>query len=86
MVRAVRSVTLRTSTERVLGRCYLQGRIVMYCSTQNFSQIPTVFGGEFVQEQHRDAIQSYLAATEKHNFREDFDAVLQALRSALSLR
>ena len=55
-------------------------------NAQNFSQVQTVFGGGFVQEQHRDATQSYLAATEKHNFREDFDAVLQALRSALSLR
>ena len=58
----------------------------MYCSTQNFSQVQTVFGGGYVMEQHRDATHSYLAATEKHNFRKDFDAVLKALRSALSLR
>ena len=58
----------------------------MYRNAQNFSQMQTVFGGEFVQEQHSDATHSYLAATEKHNFREDFDAVLKALRSALSLR
>ena len=58
----------------------------MYCNTQNLSQMQTVFGGEFVQEQHSDASRSYLAVAEKHNFRADFDAVLKALRSALSLR
>ena len=58
----------------------------MYCSTQNFSQVQTVFGGGYVMEQHRDATHSYLAIREKHDFAADLDAVLKALRSALSLR
>ena len=58
----------------------------MYRNAQNFSQMQTVFGGEFVQEQHRDATHSCLATAEKHDFRADLDAILKALRSALSLR
>ena len=51
------------------------------------TQLPTVFGGEFVQEQHSDETHRYLPAT---GYGEppaiDFSAILKALRSALSLR
>ena len=55
-------------------------------SAQSFTQVQTVFGGGFVQEQHRDGTHSYLPCAEKHDFRTDLDAVLKVLRSALSLR
>jgi hypothetical protein len=58
----------------------------MQCAYPNGQQMMTVFGGEFVQEQHRGATDSYLAPAEKHDFAADFGAVLKALRSALSLR
>jgi hypothetical protein len=51
----------------------------------NSQQMVTVFGGEFVQEHHSDAKHSYLAPTEKRDFGAHFDAVIKALRAALSL-
>ena len=58
---------------------------VMYPS-QSFDQLQTVFGGEFVQEHHCDAMHRYLPQAEKREFTVDFDAVIKALRAALSLR
>ena len=58
----------------------------MYPSTQSFAPLQTVFGGEFVQEQHCDEIYRYLPQAEKHEFTVDFDAVIKALRTVLSLR
>jgi hypothetical protein len=51
------------------------------------TQLPTVFGGEFVQEQHSDETHRYLPAAD-YSERPDinFTAILKALRSALSLR
>ena len=54
--------------------------------TQSFAPLQTVFGGEFVQEHHSDAMHRYLPQAEKHEFTVDFDAVIKALRAALSLR
>ena len=53
---------------------------------QSFAPLQTVFGGGYVQEQHSDATHRYLAQAEKHEFNVDFDAVIKALRAALSLR
>jgi hypothetical protein len=54
--------------------------------TQSFAPLQTVFGGEFVQEDHGEVTRRYLPQAEKHEFALDFDAVIKALRSALSLR
>ena len=54
--------------------------------TQSFAPLQTVFGGEFVQEHHSDAMHRYLPQAEKHEFTVEFDAVIKALRAALSLR
>ena len=59
---------------------------IMYPSTQSLAPLQTVFGGEFVQEQHGDAMNCYLPRAVKHEFTVDFDAVIIALRAALSLR
>ena len=53
---------------------------------QSFAPLQTVFGGGYVQEQHSDATHRYLPQVEKHEFNVDFDAVIKALRAALSLR
>ena len=58
----------------------------MHLANQSPDQLQTVFGGEFVQEHHRDETHCYLAIREKHDFAADLDAVLKALRSALSPR
>ena len=58
----------------------------MYPSTPSLAPLQTVFGGEFVQEQHCDEMHRYLPKAEKHQFTVDFDAVIKALRTALSLR
>ena len=39
-----------------------------------------------IQEHHSDATHRYLPPTEKHGFAVDFDAFINGLRSALSLR
>ena len=40
----------------------------MYPSTPNLASLQTVFGGEFVQEQHCDEMHRYLPKAEKHEF------------------
>ena len=58
----------------------------MHPITQTSTQLQTVFGGSFVQENHSDATRGYLAQSEPREFVVDFEAVLKALRAALSLR
>jgi hypothetical protein len=58
----------------------------MYCTTQNFTQAHTIFGGGYVPEQHGDDTRRYLAPAESREFVVDFAEVLKALRAALSLR
>jgi hypothetical protein len=48
--------------------------------------LKTIFGGGYVPEQHGEATRRYLPAAEPHEFVVDFDAILKALRTALSLR
>ena len=54
--------------------------------THSFIPLQTVFGGGYVQEHHSDEARRYLPPIEKHEFVMDFDAVIKALRAALSLR
>jgi hypothetical protein len=58
----------------------------MHQSTQNFTQVQTVFGGGYVPDNHGDDMHHYLPPAEKHEFIVDFEAVINALRAALSLR
>ena len=58
----------------------------MYPSTQSFAPLQTVFGGGYILEQHSDEANRHLPQAEKHEFPIDFDAVIKALRAALSLR
>ena len=58
----------------------------MYRSAQNSTQLPTVFGGEFVQEQHEDETHRHLLPKESRAFALYFYALIKTLRAALSLR
>ena len=58
----------------------------MFRSAQNSMQLPTVFGGEFVQEQHEDETHRHLLPKEPREFAIDFYAIIKRLRAALSLR
>ena len=58
----------------------------MHRTTQNFTPLHTIFGSGYVQEQHSDETHRNLPTTEKHELVVDFDAVIKALRAALSLR
>jgi len=58
----------------------------MHCTTQNFIQPNTIFGSGYVHDQHSDETHRYLPPTEQHDFVVDFNAVIKALRAALSLR
>ena len=58
----------------------------MHLTTQSSNQLQTVFGGGYVLEQHGDETCRYLPRSEDREFVFDFDAVMKALRAALSLR
>ena len=58
----------------------------MFCTTQNFTQAHTIFGGGYVPEQHSDDTHRYFVPSESHVFVVDFAEVLKALRAALSVR
>ena len=63
----------------------------MRLTTHSFDQLPTVFGGEFVQEQHRDEMNGYLAQSDVDQLIRSWTAsmlgeLMTSLRSALSLR
>jgi len=55
-------------------------------TTQNFTQLHTIFGNGYVPEQHRDETQRHLPPTEHREFVVNFDELLKRLRAALSLR
>jgi hypothetical protein len=57
----------------------------MYSTTQSFTQAHTIFGGGYVPEQHIDETHWNLPPAEQHEPVLDFNAVIKALRSALSL-
>ena len=58
----------------------------MCLTTQSSNQLQTVFGGGYVLEQHSDETYRYLPRSEDREFVVDFDALLNVLRAALSLR
>lgn len=78
-------MTLRTSTRGALrgqipiGRC---GRPAMY-ATHSHMICGSIFSSAYVSERHTDEARSYWVSEAKHI---DFEAALNALRSALSLR
>ena len=57
----------------------------MYLTSQNFTQVATIFGSGYVPEQHRDESHRYLPASEKREPLVSFDELLKKLRAALSL-
>jgi len=58
----------------------------MYCTTQSFTQAPTIFGCGYVPEQHGDDTHRHLPVLEKRELVVDFAELLKALRGALWLR
>jgi hypothetical protein len=64
----------------------------MYDTTQNFTPQPyTVFGGDYVQEQHSDAADRYLASSDMGKVIESLTAsmfyeLMKSLRSALCIK
>ena len=65
----------------------LQARFAMRpISTQSSNQLHDLFGGTYIPERRGDETYRYLPPTEKREFVVDFDAVIKALRAALSLR
>jgi hypothetical protein len=57
----------------------------MHPTTQTTYQLVSMFGGNYVPEQHSDDTQWRVSRPERA-FAEDFDELLKALRAALSLR
>jgi hypothetical protein len=56
-----------------------------YQSTQNFTQVQTIFGAGYVPDAHGDETHRNLAIADQRGFVADFGAVMEALRAALSL-
>jgi hypothetical protein len=86
--RQSRSVTLRTSQIHPQGRhCgHAKGSFVMHTTTQATYQLVSIFGGNYVPEQHGHDTGWRLSHPKERAFAEDFDEMLRALRAALSLR
>ena len=58
----------------------------MQPTTQTTYQLVSIFGGNYVPEQHSDDTQWRLSQPSERAFAQDFDELLNALRAALSLR
>jgi hypothetical protein len=58
----------------------------MHPTTQSTYQLVSIFGGNYVAEQHGDDIQRRLPRSGEPPLVIDFDKLLKALRSALSLQ
>jgi hypothetical protein len=58
----------------------------MYPTNQATYQVVSIFGGTYVSEQHGDAAQHRISSSNERPFAVDFDKLLKALRSALSLQ
>ncbi len=58
----------------------------MYPANQATYQLVSIFGGNFVSEQHGDATHRWLPSSDDRQLVVDFDKLLSSLRSALSLR
>ena len=55
-------------------------------TSQNSIQLQSIFGGGYIPEQHSDQTDCHLPMSDSRDLTESFDAVLKALRAALSLR
>ena len=55
----------------------------MFPTTQATYQVVSIFGGNYISEQHGDAAQRRLPGSDERPFAVDFDKLLKALRSAL---
>ena len=49
-------------------------------------QLVSIFGGNYISEQHGDVAQRRLPCSDVRPFAVDFDKLLRALRSALSVQ
>lgn len=58
----------------------------MFPITQTTYQVVSIFGGNYIAEQHDDATQRHFPGSDERKRVVDFDRLLAALRSALSLR
>jgi hypothetical protein len=58
----------------------------MYLTSQNFTQVATIFGSGYVPEQRGDETHRYLPISEIREPLVNFDDLLKKLRAALSLR
>ena len=58
----------------------------MYLTTQGSHQLRTIFGNGYVPEQHGEETLRYLPTPDAGQFGLNFEEILKALRSALSLR
>jgi hypothetical protein len=58
----------------------------MFPTTQTTYQVISIFGGNYIAEQHADATQRCFPGSDGRERAVDFERLLAALRSALSLR
>jgi hypothetical protein len=58
----------------------------MQPTSQTTYQLVSIFGGNYVPEQHGDDTQWRLSQPDERAFARDFDELLNTLRAALSLR
>ena len=57
----------------------------MHPTTQATYQLVSIFGGNYVPEQHSDATQRWLPSLDERPHAVEFNKLLKALRSTLSL-
>ena len=83
-----RPVTLRTLRAEAFGRDFTRSswRFAMRLSEQSSDPLLTVFGAEFVKEQHSDETHRNLPPAEKRKFVVYLSELIKALRAALWLR
>ena len=58
----------------------------MHPANQATYQLPSIFAGNYVSEQHGDATHRWLASSDARPLVVDFEKLLSSLRSALALR
>jgi hypothetical protein len=58
----------------------------MFPTTQTTYQVVSIFGGNYISEQHGDTAQRRLPGSDERPHAVDFDKLFKALRSALFVR
>jgi hypothetical protein len=58
----------------------------MFPTTQATHQVVSIFGGNYISEQHNDATLRRFPRSDERPFAVDFDKLLKTLRSALFVR